>query len=52
MRLLACLDGAILPAEEARVSIFDRGFLLGDAVYEALRLYRGRGWLEAEHLAR
>ncbi|GAC1347354.1 MAG: D-amino acid aminotransferase [Isosphaeraceae bacterium] len=52
MRLLACLNGDLIPAEEARVSIFDRGFLLGDAIYEVLRLYRGQPWLEDEHFAR
>jgi branched-chain amino acid aminotransferase len=36
------LDGRILPAENARVSVFDRGFLYGDAVFETVRFYRGR----------
>ncbi len=49
---LACLNGEILPAEEAKVPIWDRGFLFGDAVYEVCRLYRGRPWLESEHLDR
>jgi D-alanine transaminase len=49
---LACLDGELLPPEEAKVSIWDRGFLFGDAVYEVFRLYEGRGWIEDEHLAR
>jgi D-alanine transaminase len=52
MRSLACLNGELVPADEARVSIWDRGFLLGDAVYEVFRLYEGRGWIEDEHLAR
>src|SRR5205814_1454846 len=49
---LACLNGAIMPADEARVPVWDRGFLFGDAVYEVFRLYEGRCWLEDEHLAR
>jgi D-alanine transaminase len=49
---LACLNGEIMPADEARVSIWDRGFLFGDAVYEVFRLYEGRGWIEDEHMAR
>jgi branched-chain amino acid aminotransferase len=36
------LDGRILPAENARISVFDRGFLYGDAVFETVRFYRGR----------
>lgn len=52
MELLACLNGTIGPADEARISIFDRGFLFGDAVYEVIRLYQGRPWLEKEHFSR
>jgi D-alanine transaminase len=52
METLACLDGEITPADQARVSIWDRGFLFGDAVYEVYRLYRGRRWLEESHTAR
>lgn len=52
MKSLACLNGEISPAEEARISIWDRGFLFGDAVYEVFRLYQGRGWIEQEHMAR
>lgn len=49
---LACLNGEIMPADEARVPIWDRGFLFGDAVYEVYRLYQGRPWLEQAHTAR
>jgi D-alanine transaminase len=52
MDSLACLNGELMPTEEARVPIWDRGFLFGDAVYEVFRLYDGRCWLEHEHLAR
>ncbi len=52
MSSLACLNGAILPPEEARVPIDDRGFLFGDAIYEVCRIYQGRCWLEDEHMAR
>src|SRR5262249_33778782 len=38
--------------DQARVPVWDRGFLFGDSVYEVFRMYRGRCWLEAEHLAR
>jgi D-alanine transaminase len=52
MEVLASLNGEIMPVGEARVPVWDRGFLFGDAVYEVFRMYRGRRWLEAEHLAR
>lgn len=46
------LDGRLVPAAEARISPFDRGFLLGDAVFETMRVYAGSPFREAEHLAR
>ena len=39
---LANVHGEILPLDEVKVSVQDRGFLFGDAVYEVLRLYQGR----------
>jgi branched-chain amino acid aminotransferase len=38
--LLALLDGKLVPAHEAQVSLFDAGFGLGDGVWEGLRLHR------------
>lgn len=52
MQSLACLDGELMPVEQAKIPIWDRGFLFGDAVYEVYRLYDGRLWLEGEHSAR
>jgi D-alanine transaminase len=52
MQILACLNGETMPVEQARVSVWDRGFLFGDSVYEVFRMYKGRCWLEAEHFAR
>lgn len=49
---LACLNGEIMPVDQARVPVWDRGFLFGDSVYEVFRMYDGRCWLEAEHFAR
>lgn len=46
------LDGAFLPADEAKVSVFDRGFLLGDGVYEVIPVYNGHCFQLAGHLAR
>lgn len=37
---------------EAQVSLFDRGYLLGDAVFETFRVYRGRPFQLERHLAR
>jgi D-alanine transaminase len=52
MESLACLNGELMPVEEAKIPIWDRGFLFGDAVYEVFRLYGGRAWLETEHTDR
>jgi D-alanine transaminase len=52
MEDLACLNGEMMPVEQARVPVWDRGFLFGDSVYEVFRMYRGRCWLEPEHFAR
>jgi D-alanine transaminase len=52
MEALANLNGEILRLAEAKVSVLDRGFLFGDAVYEVLRVYQGRPWLEEEHFRR
>jgi branched-chain amino acid aminotransferase len=46
------LDGKVVPPEEARISVFDRGFLYGDSVYEVLRTFGGRPFALAEHLER
>lgn len=44
------IDGAHAP--DPRVSIFDRGFLFGDGVFEALRTYRGEPFALEEHIER
>ena len=36
------IDGRIVEPEDARIPVFDHGFLYGDAVYEVLRTYEGR----------
>jgi len=46
------IDGLLVPPERARVSVFDRGFLYGDTVFESLRSYRGRPFALDEHLVR
>jgi D-alanine transaminase len=49
---LANLNGVTMPLSEVKVSALDRGFLFGDAIYEVLRVYSGRPWLEDEHFER
>ncbi|MGH7545293.1 MAG: aminotransferase class IV [Gemmatimonadota bacterium] len=46
------LNGRLVPAEKATVSVVDRGFLLGDALFETMRAYGGRVFRLAEHLDR
>jgi branched-chain amino acid aminotransferase len=46
-RVLVSVDGALTPRDEAKVSVFDSGFVLGDGVWEGLRLIDGRiGFLD------
>jgi len=49
---LVWLNGATVPADEARVSAFDRGLLLGDGVFETLRAVDGTPLAARRHLAR
>ncbi len=50
--LMIFVDGAIVPKAEAKVSVYDAGFMLGDGVWEGLRLHNGRFAFLAEHLDR
>lgn len=46
------LNGRFIAAEDAKVSIMDRGYLFGDGVYEVIPVYRGQAFLLEGHLAR
>ena len=46
------LNGKFVPEQEAVVSVFDRCFTLGDGLFEALPVYRGKIFLWQEHLER
>ncbi|RKT32283.1 branched-chain amino acid aminotransferase [Roseovarius halotolerans] len=46
------LNGRIVPRHEAVVSVYDSGFMLGDGVWEGLRLYNGNWAFIDEHLDR
>ena len=50
--LLFWLNGRIVPRAEAVVSIYDSGFMLGDGVWEGIRLYDGRWTFLDEHMER
>ncbi len=49
---LLYLNGALVARAEAKVSIFDAGFVLGDGVWEGLRLHKGRLLFLDAHLDR
>jgi branched-chain amino acid aminotransferase len=46
------VNGSLIPAEEARISVFDHGLLYGDGVFEGLRIYGGRVFRLEEHISR
>jgi branched-chain amino acid aminotransferase len=50
--ILIYLNGRIVPKVEAVVSVYDSGFMLGDGVWEGLRLYDGRWAFLEEHINR
>jgi branched-chain amino acid aminotransferase len=50
--IVVYVNGALLPRERATVSVFDSGFILGDGVWEGLRVHRGRVAFLAAHLER
>ena len=51
-REVASIDGELTSLEAARIPVLDRGFLYGDAVFEALRTYGGQPHALEEHVAR
>lgn len=46
------LNGKIVNGKDAKVSVFDRGFLYGDGVFETMRSYKGIVFKLDEHLNR
>lgn len=50
--VLVYVNGALRPRAEAMVSVFDSGFLMGDGVWEGLRLYNGSVPFLDDHLDR
>jgi len=52
MGLVAYVNGAFVPKEEAKISVYDHGYLYGDGVFEGIRAYNGRIFRLDRHLDR
>ena len=50
--VLISVNGEITPRQNAKVSVFDAGFLLGDGVWESFRLHKGTIVFAEDHLDR
>ena len=50
--ILIYVDGKIVPRQEAKISVFDSGFLLGDGVWEGIRLHNNNLCFQEEHINR
>lgn len=50
--ILIYINGDILPRSDAKISVFDSGFLLGDGVWEGIRLHNGHLVFLKEHMDR
>ena len=52
LEVLVYVNGNFVPRQDAKISVFDSGFLLGDGVWEGIRLYNGKLLFLEEHLER
>jgi branched-chain amino acid aminotransferase len=52
MSLQIYLSGKLVPEEQAVVSVFDHGLLYGDGIFEGIRVYGSKVFLEREHIDR
>ena len=50
--VLVYVNGKFFPRQDAKISVFDSGFLLGDGVWEGIRLHNGKLLFLEEHLER
>ena len=50
--ILIYVNGQIVPKAQAMVSVYDSGFMLGDGIWEGLRLYKGNWAFADEHMDR
>lgn len=49
---LVYINGEFLPKSQAKISVFDHGFLYGDGIFEGIRAYSGRIFRLTEHIDR
>lgn len=52
MSTVVSINGQVFPPELAKISVFDRGLLYGDSVFETLGTYAGRPYALSEHVGR
>ena len=50
--ILIYVNGELLPRNEAKISVFDSGYLVGDGIWEAVRLHKGKLVFLDQHLDR
>mgnify|MGYP001582609133 FL=1 len=46
------INSSLIPESEAKISVFDHGFLYGDGVFETMRAYNGTVFMIEEHIQR
>lgn len=52
LEILVWLNGDLVPKSQAKISVFDHGFLYGDGVFEGIRAYNGKVFMLDEHIDR
>jgi branched-chain amino acid aminotransferase len=52
LSMLVYLNGKFVNKDDAKVSVFDHGYLYGDGIYETMRAYQGMLFLLDRHLVR
>ena len=50
--ILIYVDGKLMPRDEAKVSVYDSGFMMGDGVWEGIRLHNNKWLFLDEHIHR
>jgi len=50
--ILININGELFPRKDAKISVFDSGFILGDGVWEGIRLHQGRLAFIDQHMRR
>ncbi|MFT5838157.1 MAG: branched-chain amino acid aminotransferase [Flavobacteriales bacterium] len=50
--ILININGELFPRSEAKISVFDSGFILGDGVWEGIRLHNGQLAFIEQHMRR